>query len=119
MVQSDAEITHYLSLSPFEFTVMERLDLVQVRLQGKPAWLEMTLILRRPEQGTPSLVLTFYGVSQCRVASAAYLQFAPPEITSMRERHWEAVHYQVHETHGLKEEEFSLLCDTFTAEVVT
>jgi hypothetical protein len=114
MEEVDDDSAHYLSLSPHDYYAVERLEVVQVHPRNSPDKLEVKIVFGKGLQGTPHLVLTFSGVTECRFQSTSLIQFVSLQITSIRDRHWEGLHYIVHDAEN---DDLYLLCDTFTAEL--
>jgi hypothetical protein len=104
----DAHIEHYLSLQPFQFCRLNRLELQQSEQH-------QTLVMELEHQTrTRQLLLRFEGVSGLEFLPSNF-QPVPLflEIIWIGERQWQGINYQVHNTE--QDVSLSFYCREFAA----
>jgi hypothetical protein len=111
----DASIAHYRSLHPLDYKFAEKITVNQLSPFSDDDTCKKTveiILIKKTDHRLSRLYLNFEGISDFHLnLSNSMLQFPLLEITSIRDRQWSGVNYQVAET------EFDLLsfyCESFT-----
>lgn len=118
MAVQDELVAHYWSLKPLQFTELECFDLrYPFRGKGDRPTSALSIVLRPGgEAEYPKLALHFVGVAQVHLRAEMHTQLPQIEISSVRGRGWEGLHYLVHETDS---DGLQFYCDSFDARIVS
>lgn len=118
MAEQDELVAHYWSLKPLRFTELECFELwYPFRNEGERPTSALSIVLRPGgEIEYPKLALHFIGVAELHLLADIHTQLPQIEISSVRDRGWEGLHYLVHETDS---DRLRFYCDSFDARIVS
>ena len=116
MTHLDQQIEKFYSLKPSQFSTLVKLELEQILSLEAPPVLSLKIELRSEnKQDKHSLILLFIGVQELRLKSLRSLyQILSLKITSIWDRQWEDINYEVKEN---EDDSLFFFCNNFQTQI--